>query len=103
MTSSSALICSAENITGARASRVIWEAWLELADERDWPTIQSTRQLLRTGNKALQGELGAPIGAEPEGIQHTIADRDKVVRTGSAAESVRDAPPAGAWNDISGD
>jgi hypothetical protein len=37
------------------------------------------------------------------GVQHDIAKADKVARTGSADEKVRDAPPAGAWNDTSHD
>ena len=40
---------------------------------------------------------------EPRGVQKHIADADKVARTGSSEEHVRDTPPAGAWNDTSGD
>jgi hypothetical protein len=39
----------------------------------------------------------------PPGIDHHVADADKLVRTGHRTESVRDTPPAGAWNDTSGD
>jgi len=40
---------------------------------------------------------------EPRGIDRGIADADKKVRTGSTDESVRNTPPAGAWNDTSSD
>lgn len=44
-----------------------------------------------------------PRSQEPRGIQKGIADADKIARTGSTEESVRDTPPAGAWNDTAGD
>lgn len=44
-----------------------------------------------------------PLGPEPQGIQKGIADADKRARTGSTEEAVRNTPPAGAWNDTSGD
>jgi len=34
------------------------------------------------------------------GVRQGIADADKLARTGSVHESVRDTPPAGAWNDV---
>jgi hypothetical protein len=37
------------------------------------------------------------------GVQHDIAKADKVARTGSSDERVRDTPPAGAWNDTTHD
>ena len=37
------------------------------------------------------------------GVQHDVAKADKVARTGSADEKVRDTPPAGAWNDTTHD
>lgn len=40
---------------------------------------------------------------EPRGVQKDIADADKVSRTGSKEEPVRNTPPAGAWNDTSRD
>ena len=40
---------------------------------------------------------------EPRGIQKGIADADKIARSGSTEETVRDTPPAGAWNDTSED
>ncbi|HLY52531.1 MAG TPA: hypothetical protein VKQ31_05935 [Steroidobacteraceae bacterium] len=36
-------------------------------------------------------------------VQRDIADADKLARTGSKQETVRDTPPAGAWNDVSDD
>jgi hypothetical protein len=36
-------------------------------------------------------------------IQQDIAEADKVARTGSTKERVRDTPPAGAWNDTTHD
>jgi Raf kinase inhibitor-like YbhB/YbcL family protein len=42
--------------------------------------------------------------ARPEGqgvgVRKGIADADKLARTGSVDEPVRDTPPAGAWNDV---
>jgi len=37
------------------------------------------------------------------GVQHDIADADKIARTGAPKETVRNTPPAGAWNDTSHD
>jgi hypothetical protein len=45
----------------------------------------------------------SPRGHEPQGIQKGIADADRVARTGSTKETVRNTPPAGAWNDTSAD
>jgi hypothetical protein len=45
----------------------------------------------------------SPRWHEPRGIQKGIADADKKARTGSTEETVRDTPPAGAWNETSGD
>ncbi len=38
--------------------------------------------------------------ATVQGVREGIADADKLARTGSVDEPVRDTPPAGAWNDI---
>jgi hypothetical protein len=43
------------------------------------------------------------IGQEPRGVQEHIADDDKLARTGSVDEKVRDTPPAGEWNDTTYD
>jgi hypothetical protein len=43
------------------------------------------------------------IGKEPREIDRGVADADKAARTGSQDESVRNTPPAGSWNDTSGD
>jgi hypothetical protein len=45
----------------------------------------------------------SPRWHEPQGIQKEIADADKKVRTGATKEAVRNTPPAGAWNETSGD
>jgi hypothetical protein len=45
----------------------------------------------------------SPRWHEPQGVQEGIADADKKARTGSAKEAVRNTPPAGAWNETSGD
>ena len=45
----------------------------------------------------------SPRPREPRGIQKGIADADKKARTGSTEETVRNTPPAGAWNETSAD
>ena len=45
----------------------------------------------------------SPRWHEPQGIQKGIADADKRARTGSTKETVRNTPPAGAWNETSAD
>ena len=37
------------------------------------------------------------------GVRHDVAKADKVARTGSTDEKVRDTPPAGNWNDTTHD
>jgi hypothetical protein len=76
---------------------------------------QSTREEREAAlRRSVAGEPGDPTtGAptpersppcqEPRGVQKGIADADKAARTGSKDESVRNTPPAGAWNDTSGD
>lgn len=44
-----------------------------------------------------------PESGESRGIDKGIADADKIARTGSTEEKVRNTPPAGAWNDTSSD
>jgi hypothetical protein len=36
-------------------------------------------------------------------LKPNIADADKIARTGSKDESVRNTPPAGDWNDVASD
>lgn len=43
------------------------------------------------------------LAKRKKGIEPEIADADKIARTGSKEECVRDTPPAGPWNDVSGD
>jgi hypothetical protein len=45
----------------------------------------------------------SPRWHEPRGVQKEIAEADKKARTGSTKETVRNTPPAGAWNETSGD
>lgn len=44
--------------------------------------------------------MGSPgLGSKPDTVQPHIADADKLARTGSLDEQVRNTPPAGDWND----
>lgn len=54
----------------------------------------------RSSNPSM---IDAPLGEEPQGIQHDIAEADKKARTGKKDEAVRNSPPAGAWNDTTHD
>jgi len=45
----------------------------------------------------------SPRWHEPRSIQKGIADADKRARKGSTEETVRNTPPAGAWNETSAD
>ncbi|HEY7887831.1 MAG TPA: hypothetical protein VIC29_06350 [Steroidobacteraceae bacterium] len=45
----------------------------------------------------------SPRWHEPQGIEKGVADADKKARTGSTEETVRNTPPAGAWNETSSD
>lgn len=45
----------------------------------------------------------SPRWHEPDGVEKGIADADKVARTGSTKETVRNTPPAGHWNETSKD
>jgi Raf kinase inhibitor-like YbhB/YbcL family protein len=47
------------------------------------------------------GLFGTPHASPTrQGVRKGIADADKLARTGSIDEPVRDTPPAGAWNDV---
>lgn len=48
-------------------------------------------------------EKGSVLKRGPRRVKGDIADADKMARTGSKDEPVRNTPPAGAWNDTSGD
>ncbi len=52
----------------------------------------------------FENPRGNPTGTDgaSRGVRHGIADADKLARTGSVEEPVRDTPPAGAWNDVAG-
>jgi hypothetical protein len=41
--------------------------------------------------------------ADRDRVKRDIATADKIARTGSSEEKVRNSPPAGAWNDTSHD
>jgi hypothetical protein len=43
------------------------------------------------------------LAKRKKGVEPEIADADKIARTGSKQEGVRDTPPAGSWNDVSAD
>lgn len=58
------------------------------------------RKRMRMGVRAAMDALG---NRKQRGVQRGVADADKVARTGSKDETVRNTPPAGAWNDVSGD
>lgn len=51
---------------------------------------------------AVPSHEPSPSWHEPRGVEKGIADADKLARTGSTEENVRDTPPAGPWNDTSG-
>lgn len=59
-----------------------------------------SRKRMRMGVPAEMDSLGH---RKQDRVQRGIADADKVARTGSRDEAVRNTPPAGAWNDVSGD
>lgn len=63
--------------------------------------MDKQRQERRKAPAAGKPEGGKP--EEPRGIEKDIADADKKSRTGSSDESVRNTPPAGAWNDTASD
>jgi mxaD protein len=84
-------------------SRVIWSARFELTGEGDGRTVETVRHFLHEGTTHLRDEYGSPPSGEPQGVENRIADADKAARTGTRTEPVRNAPPAGAWNDTSAD
>lgn len=51
---------------------------------------------------AVPAHEPSPSWHEPRAVEREIADADKLARTGSTEEKVRDTPPAGPWNDTSG-
>ena len=61
----------------------------------------------RSRRRSSAGLVPRPPLPRPDrgnrGVQHDVATADKVARTGSADEKVRDTPPAGAWNDTTHD
>lgn len=68
------------------------------------PTAKETAHT-ETEPSAPAKKRSAPIANEGVGREHRtvqtdIADADKVARTGSKDEPVRNTPPAGKWNDV---
>ena len=60
------------------------------------------------GHRALvdrEGHADTPeaLRGYGRGVKPHVADADKIARTGSSTEPVRNTPPAGAWNDTSAD
>jgi hypothetical protein len=54
-------------------------------------------------DRKRRDDLASAESVEPRGIDQGIADADKKARTGSTDEEVRNAPPAGDWNDTASD
>lgn len=67
--------------------------------------VAAERHMPAVDEKASRGEPSldrSPPWQEPREVEKGIADADKAARTGSTEEPVRNTPPAGAWNDTSG-
>jgi hypothetical protein len=72
------------------------------------PDKQQPDKELDEEGQARDRERRASLEAEAvakrkRGVEPEIADADKIARTGSRKERVRDTPPAGSWNDVSDD
>lgn len=72
-------------------------------DGRSGESASNTADERREGAAAQRGAEAPSPGRERRGVQKGIANADKIARTGSTKETVRDTPPAGAWNDTSAD
>lgn len=75
---------------------------LRPADDRKATMAAAPETAVRKHRGSATSRASA-IEQEPQGVQEHIADADKKARTGTTEESVRNAPPAGAWNDTSAD
>jgi Polyketide cyclase / dehydrase and lipid transport len=84
-------------------SRIVWTAHFMLADEGDGRTIEAIRHFLHDGAVGIEAEYRPYANDEPRALDTGIADADQQTRAGTADESVRNTPPAGAWNDTSSD
>lgn len=84
-------------------SRIVWTAHFMLADEGDGRTIEAVRHYLHDGAVGIEAEYRPYASDEPRAVDTGIADADQNTRMGTADESVRNTPPAGAWNDTSSD
>ncbi|HEV7136111.1 MAG TPA: hypothetical protein VGN43_05715 [Steroidobacteraceae bacterium] len=92
-----------------------------IIDAKEAAVAENREQQPDRGGKGVAAEKHIPVNAhentavpdppsdtsprwhEPDGVQKEIADADKVARTGSTQESVRNTPPAGRWNETSED
>jgi NADPH:quinone reductase-like Zn-dependent oxidoreductase len=72
------------------------------ADDRK-PTMTEAPETEARKHRGTANSRSSAIEREPQGVQEHIADADKKARAGSTDEPVRNAPPAGAWNDTSDD
>jgi hypothetical protein len=84
-------------------SRIVWTAHFKLADEGDGRTIEAVRQFLHDGAVGIEAEYRPYANDEARAVDTEVANEDQKTRTGTADESVRNVPPAGAWNDTSSD
>jgi Polyketide cyclase / dehydrase and lipid transport len=84
-------------------SRIVWTAHFKLADEGDGRTIEAIRQFLHDGAVGIEAEYRPYANDEARAVDTEVAHEDQKTRTGTADESVRNVPPAGAWNDTSSD
>lgn len=82
-------------------SRIVWAAHFMLADEGDGRTIEAVRHFLHDGAVGIEAEYRPYANDEPRAVDNGIADDDNKTRAGTPDESVRNTPPAGAWNDTS--
>jgi Raf kinase inhibitor-like YbhB/YbcL family protein len=72
--------CSAKDVAEAAQAQCLAEGDLVGTSEKPGAATQKTKARAQ--------------------VRPHIADADKIARTGSANESVRDTPPAGKWNDV---
>jgi len=78
------------------------------SDPRTHPEPSDPATYPEAGPREVKPELelnepGSVLKRGPRRVKHDIADADKVARTGSKDEPVRNTTPAGAWNDTSAD
>jgi hypothetical protein len=69
-------------------------------DENEDQKAENAERQERERRASAEAEA---LAKRKRGVEPQIADADKIARTGSKDEPVRDTPPAGAWNDVSSD